>query len=239
MRSTQIILLTVICVVMASALISAAISSSLLRILRLQKPRFRFLCLAIGAGTVAGFLAGVITGALGERDLTSTGILTQAIVMYLMNLLVVSLVTRARITFWSRGGAVCILPWAVVLAALLYYLTTPAYGRVRELEKRIHCQACIKQVAFALQFYAEDHDGKRPETLQAIVETYLKVPELLVCPATSSSQYEYDAKATLGPRGMVMWDGLGNHKDGRNVLLGNGDVLFLTEEEFQVRKKQE
>jgi len=93
-------------------------------------------------------------------------------------------------------------------------------------------------IGLALQLYAEDHDGKRPETLQAVVETYLKVPELLVCPATSSSRYEYDPKAAWDANGMVIWDSLGNHKDGRNVLLGNGDVRYLKEEEFQAWKRQ-
>jgi len=231
-------LLLAVALVVASALMSALISWGLLRALRLQKPRFRFLCLAIGAAVAAGVLAGMIVDALGERRLTSAGFLTHTIVIYATSLLALSLGVRTRVAFWSRGGAACILPWAAFFAVLLYWSTAPVYSHVHEFEKRIRCANCLKQVGLGLQMYAADHEGKRPEALEAFIETYLKVPELLECPATSSNRHEYDPKAARDARGIVMWDSLGNHKDGRNVLFGNGEVRYLTEEEFQVRKRQ-
>jgi hypothetical protein len=236
MQPVTIILLLVFAM-LVGALISAGISQVLLRIWRVEKPRFWFLSLAIGSGVVAGLVAGVVAGVVNLRGLTVTGILTQATVIYLTNLLVTSLVIRTQVAHSARGWAASVLPWAVVLAILLYYLTAPVLGLVRERDKRLTCASHLRQIGLVLQIYAEDHDGKLPESVQSLNE-YSMIPELFVCPATSSSQYEYDPEATLDARGVVMWDRLGNHKEGRNVLFGNGRVEWLTEEEFQAERSE-
>ncbi len=222
-----------------AALISTGISQMLLRIWRMEKPRFLFLSLAIIASAVAGLAAGMVAGVVDRRGWTVEGVLTQAIAIYLTSLLVTSLVIRKKVAHSNKGWAASVLPWAVVLAIPLYYLTAPVLGRIREHDKQLTCANHLKQIGLSLQFYADDHNGKLPESVQHLIEyEYFKVPELLVCPATSSSQYEYDPNATLNPHSVVMWDNLGNHKEGRNVLFGDGHVEWLTEDEFTAEKSK-
>jgi hypothetical protein len=235
MRSTMLYILLFISAAIVAGLISSAFSLGLLWVLRLSKPKFRYLCLAVVLGVPAGYVAGVIIVALRQdAHLSSAGILTQFAGQYIVTLLVTSLLIRTKTDHSRKALAACVLPWAAIFGILLCCLTVPAYGHVREFEKRLSCSSCLRSVAIALQLYEQDHDGRLPETLEFISGTYLpRGKQFLACPAAPSREYEYDPKATQEAGSMVVWDSLGNHKEGRNVLFGNGDIRFLREEEYQ------
>ena len=137
----------------------------------------------------------------------------------------------------SRSGtlAVITLPWLLCFAVLLAAFSFPTGRSLHELEDRLDCASNLRQVYLALKMYAEEHDDQLPPRVDAILNPYLGgCKELLHCPnAEANEPYGYHPSARIGSPAVLMWDQVSNHANGRNVLFADGEVKWLSEEEFK------
>ena len=80
---------------------------------------------------------------------------------------------------WFIGGVALVL--AVALGVFLY-------GRLQHARRDARQTMCVhrfKFVATALKMYAEDHEGRYPDTISALFPDYLTELEVFVCPEVS------------------------------------------------------
>jgi len=120
-----------------------------------------------------------------------------------------------------------------------------------EKAKRLKCRNNLKQIGLALFIYREANDGKWPKDLETLVDKrYLTTPKVLQCPSARSPAGSVDyvlvrTKTKKGeprkfdPADIIVYDRKDNHKDGRNVLLFDQQVLWLSEEAFKKRMGNE
>ncbi len=105
------------------------------------------------------------------------------------------------------------------------------------------CQGRLRALGNQLFMYLRAHDNRYPDTFDAVIassDMFLS-NQLLTCPAVGDGGVDYiyvkPAERQLPParlsETMVMFDKLGNHPGGRNVLFATSEVKWLTEEEFQ------
>ncbi len=128
--------------------------------------------------------------------------------------------------------------YCLVLAAL----AGAAGCGARKRAVRMHCMANLKQIGMALQMFAADKEDKYPQTLKELVQgEFAPDGRVFICKARPD-RWGYDYVEGLTPDDpafcVVVCDKAGNHKDGRNVLLNDGSVEWMTEETFQAALKK-
>jgi len=102
---------------------------------------------------------------------------------------------------------------------------------------------CTKKLegAYAfLQAYADDHKGKFPTRVMDLVPRYHSDVTPFQCPVAGDGTRLYESNPGLTvdspPDTPLLFDRADNHEGGRNVLLVSGDVVFMSEADFQAAK---
>jgi hypothetical protein len=129
------------------------------------------------------------------------------------------------------GGALgVLLPLALAPPLLGYY-------RAKEEAERIDCAAQLAGIVAVVGFYQAEHDGEPPPDLQTLAEEPFAERDWFRCPcATAGRQVDYfyhPPAPDAPPTALVVCDLEGNHDDGRNAAQLDGNVQWLTEQEFQ------
>ena len=111
-----------------------------------------------------------------------------------------------------------------------------------ERAKQTACMSNLKQIFLTIVMYRNDHDDRLPPDLKTLVDRkYLTNRKVLHCPSATPREdgIDYVMVKTEGKNfadtDVLVYDRKGNHDEGRNVLLYNGQVIWLTEEEFKNR----
>ena len=139
---------------------------------------------------------------------------------------------------------------AAVAVWTLSVARAQGYGGVlvksREKALRLKCMNNLKQIHLAMVMYRNDHDDDYPPTLQALIKGKYITRKVLECPGKRSkvkNRVDYGlvrtAKRKLKNDDILVYDRKGNHTDGRNVLLVDGQVLWLKEADFRKRMGNE
>ena len=149
------------------------------------------------------------------------------------------------------------LAWALaaVFTALTMFLAigslAPMGRYSRPAGNRVQCSFRLRQMGQTMQLYANDHQGRYPDTMGELLEEGL-TPAMFVCPSSSDSpptgattqamavnvhagghlSYLYLGKGLTGtppPTMILAYEPLANHQNqGMNVLFGDGHVTFIT-----------
>jgi prepilin-type processing-associated H-X9-DG protein len=144
---------------------------------------------------------------------------------------------------------------AIGVIALQTSILLPSLSRARETANRVKCASDERQLGQALLLYANDHQGKYPDSYEEFIEYAVKdmqvAHEVFVCPssgvqlpqtfkrmepaefakwAAENSSYVYLAKGkttSSGAEDILMYEKLTNHdNDGINILYADCHVEF-------------
>jgi hypothetical protein len=138
----------------------------------------------------------------------------------------------------------------VGLAMTVFLLAaSSAYAAVGPQEKarQLSCMNNLRQIGLAIRMYRIDHDDKMPANLQALIDKkYLSNRKVFRCPSVRPGEegaIDYAMVKTEGKTfeetSIIVYDRTGNHAEGRNCLLYNGQVVWLAEEDFKKRMGNE
>lgn len=147
----------------------------------------------------------------------------------------------------KRLVAACLAAVFVVSTAAAAHAQgyTGALIKAHERALELKCMNNLKQIHIALTMYRNDHGDKWPVDLEALVKGKYITQKVLQCPGARSKKGSIDyglartAKRRLKPSDIIVYDRKGSHKDVRNVLLVDGQVLWLTEAKFRKRMGNE
>lgn len=135
---------------------------------------------------------------------------------------------------FTLGELVVII--AIVFAIVV--LLEPFARDIRARAERVECANNIRELGKALYLYAKEHQGKFPGTLEVLYkEKYLGDVRFVDCPATkhvgTPEEPEYSYKGELSvndpSREVLLMDGEGSHRNGANMLLVDGEIMWQAE----------
>jgi prepilin-type processing-associated H-X9-DG protein len=132
-------------------------------------------------------------------------------------------------------------------------LIVPTLGRPREPAQRVKCASNLRQIGQGIQMYANENRGAFPPSFDAVLSTQDLTPEVFVCPSSDHERatgpttqavvasflsnpnlhcsYVYTGagltSATATPKHVLAYEHATNHKDGMNVLYGDGTVQWV------------
>ena len=132
-------------------------------------------------------------------------------------------------------GAVSLL---LVQVALMVAILLPTLGSARGLARRAVCQSNLYNVAMAVQVYMNSNDDLAPADLQSVVDGGFLPGQLLECPSEGTrgnvDYFYFRLPADAPGNSLMVCDLKGNHGgEGRNVLLLDATVKWLSEAEFR------
>ena len=135
--------------------------------------------------------------------------------------------------------------WVAVLVALAAGTGGCGLKKERERAKKTSSMANLKQISMACQMWTAEHGEGFPPSLEALVDGgQIADRSVLECPAKpGETGYDYVAglSAADGSSLVLAYEKDGCFEGGRNVLVLNGDVQWMTEADFQeaLKKTQE
>ena len=101
------------------------------------------------------------------------------------------------------------------------------------------CDRRLWRIGIAILLYEKDHEGVLPKDLDTLVSSGYLAAKDLRCPNTMGgmSNYRYfgggRTSNAVGATEIIAADPVGAHRDGGNVLFGEGSTLWLKAAEFQ------
>jgi len=134
-------------------------------------------------------------------------------------------------------GAVTMIGQPILLVAVV----TPAVQRAVELANQASCKANLNGISKAVAMYqAEDRNAYYPEDIETLIEKGLITIDAFDCRSAQKlgrhrSYFHFFPKrgSQMSGSTFMFCDVKGNHPDGRAVANVAGQVVFLSEEEFQ------
>ena len=148
------------------------------------------------------------------------------------------------VALWVGGGVIATI-------GLLLMVLLPPLQRAREQANRVQCANNMRQLGQAMMIYANTNSGRYPDRVDRLL-AYMP-PGSFVCPSTSDTPaggttpqliaadlakgghfsyvyvgQNYSTGSLSNPAvTIVLYEPLGNHNDGINVLYADGSVNFL------------
>jgi prepilin-type processing-associated H-X9-DG protein len=127
----------------------------------------------------------------------------------------------------------------------------PSLNRARETANRVKCGSNLRQIGQAMLLYANENRGAYPPRPEDLLLTQDIESIVFVCPSTNDTpapgssgpqqatkltagghdSYVYLGKGlrnTAGFKTVLAYEPMSNHKNGMNVLFGDGHVEFLS-----------
>ena len=134
-------------------------------------------------------------------------------------------------------------------AGLVAGIMMPALVRARSQARTVVCKNNLRQIGLACSTYANEHGSMAPQRLEDLFGQQIRAKKILVCPEDKrplriseglecSYRYVGQLSPKIGPGVIVAYDKRGNHRDGRNVLLFSGQVMWAPERLFAARLQQ-
>jgi len=132
-------------------------------------------------------------------------------------------------------GGLCVGGASVLLIPVIIAVALPALSRARELAKRAVCEANLRGIGQSLYIYAYANDEWFPESMDDLVRLGHVTSGQLQCPSeadpSNASDYIYipGLKRSAPADWVVVYEDLGNHGDGGNLVYVDGHVAYLKE----------
>jgi prepilin-type processing-associated H-X9-DG protein len=141
--------------------------------------------------------------------------------------------------------------------ALLVSIMLPSLNRARETANRVKCGSNMRQIGMAILLYSNENRGKYPPDLAALIKTQDITAECFICPSgntafppnlremkpddvgkwvNENSNYVYlggGMNNTAGAEVIVLYEKPEDHRQGMNMLFGDGHVEFFMMPEAQ------
>ena len=133
---------------------------------------------------------------------------------------------------------------------MMVSILLPALTRAREKANQVKCASNMRQIGQGIMLFANDHKGKFPDDLGALLDEGI-APVVVICPSAVSpqtnwpglpqdkqrewinanSQYTYLGKGldtNVNPETPVLYENPQHHSgEGANVLFADGHVEFV------------
>jgi prepilin-type processing-associated H-X9-DG protein len=140
---------------------------------------------------------------------------------------------------YYRGSGIEPSIGAVAGGAIGAGVLMPALARTKQQARQVASMTNLKQLGLAVIMYADDHDGKLPDSFEQI-EEYHKAPELLVSPLKpkdfTGPSYIYvngHSMNTESPASQIIaYENPGYCQDAINTLFLDGHVEKMQKERF-------
>lgn len=134
---------------------------------------------------------------------------------------------------FTVGELVVIFALVIVIGVLVY----PFAMDIREKSDKVACLNNMREMGRALYIYAKEHQGKFPDTLEELYAAqYIADHNILDCPSSrhrgtrQEPDYEYFPGHTVndGSGENLLADKTDNHREGRNILKVDGNIVWET-----------
>lgn len=122
---------------------------------------------------------------------------------------------------------------SILVVVVLWFGLTAAWN-TRQVQHRMKCAGNMQKIGLAHKHYVE-RNGTQPASLDVLIHSSLLAPDDLVCPALGIRNYVQppNLKPIVGAEGeVIVYEPLGNHKNGAHVLFADGRCQFVPREEF-------
>lgn len=136
---------------------------------------------------------------------------------------------------FKRQGVHRFVLFFCLITFVLWFGGTAAWN-TRKTQLRYQCAENMIRIGSAVSAYESRYQSS-PPTLDVLTTSELINDASLVCPAARARNYEYSMKSKgLGDH-IWLTEPLTNHRDGANMLLGDGRCKFVSPQEFDVLNK--
>jgi prepilin-type processing-associated H-X9-DG protein len=142
--------------------------------------------------------------------------------------------SKTRTSSWGLRIAIAFVVLLVLLYVGLTFLSQAAVLNLGEV-----CRANLRGIGNAMYIYAEANGGAFPPSFAELLRDGNCTPKQFVCPVSNTigapTSYVYvPGQFSQGdPQNVVVYEVLGNHADGRQVLFVDGHADFMQEPNFQ------
>jgi len=136
----------------------------------------------------------------------------------------------------SQAFTITELVFVVVIIVIFIVLLTPFINKIRTQAKIIACEENLRNIGLGLKLYANEHQGKFPPNMEALLENgYVEDERVFDCPASShvgnakEPDYHYVTEYTIESpsEDEIVFDKTENHKGGKHVLYISGDIKWI------------
>jgi prepilin-type processing-associated H-X9-DG protein len=125
---------------------------------------------------------------------------------------------------------------AVAVTALLVSILLPSLSRARELAKRAVSASNLRGIGQACYIYANDHDERFPESLEALIDKQFLTREMLNSPRDDEGGISYvyirGQSQADDPRNVIAYEKILDD-EGTNVLFLDGHVEWMKLDAFK------
>ncbi len=123
---------------------------------------------------------------------------------------------------------------SVLIVVVLWFGLNAAWN-TRKMQYRMKCAANLKSIAAALKAYDAKFND-RPLSLALLGDLGFVDASELWCPIAKSSMYQYlpwSSSKGASPDEVLVYEPVGNHVVGSNVLFGDGRCNFVPKDKFE------
>jgi predicted Zn finger-like uncharacterized protein len=111
-------------------------------------------------------------------------------------------------------------------------IMVPAFSRASETANRVRCASNMRMISVALQQYAIGNGNVYPPDFKPLLNQGSLTAMMLECPtvgpsSSGASPYVLAAIHPMSASAVILYEPVADHKDGANMLFGNGTVQFI------------
>jgi prepilin-type processing-associated H-X9-DG protein len=132
----------------------------------------------------------------------------------------------------SIAGLILGIACIVIVIPLQLAIMLPSLNRARAVANRVACASNMRMISTALTQYASANGNVYPPDFNPLLNQGLVTAHVLECPAlgpssSGASPYVLVANHPMPANAVILYEPVADHKDGANMLFGDGSVQFI------------